>query len=450
MSAWLEFRTIGIVLLALALTVSALMPSGAAADPAVSVVRDPSLPQDIKGLDFEIGRALFDRQWAAAPSSTQAADGLGPLFNARGCNVCHPGGGRGVAYDASGAVLAALLLKLGPHGGMGGGIGDPVYGQQIQPDSVAGLGAEAEAKVTFETHAVTLADGTTVELRKPVFALDRPAYGALAKETVLSPRLATAINGIGLLQRIPEAEILERAAPSGTGVSGKPNRVTDPVTGKIALGRFGWKAGAAEFQVQDGKALNLDIGLSNPLYHDAYGDCTAAEPQCHAMPNGASPQFENLEVPSSLMRLIDRFVAEAVLPPTVSTAKDVAHGREVFMAAGCEACHRAAFQLPAADNLPARSIAPYSDLLLHDMGFELADHMVEGDASGKEWRTAPLWGIGQALAAPGGVSLLHDGRARTVLEAILWHDGEAADARRHVEQLSQPDRQALIDFIGSL
>ena len=161
------------------------------------------------------------------------------------------------------------------------------------------------------------------------------------------------------------------------------------------------------------------------------------------MPTGASPQFENLEVPSSLMRLIDRFVGEAMLP-AVPKAANAEAGRAVFAAAGCTSCHSASFKLPN-----GRSIAPYTDLLLHDMGFRLADHMAEGEASGKEWRTAPLWGMGQALRA-GNVGLLHDGRARNVLEAILWHDGEAAKARERVEQLSAQDRNALIDFIGSL
>jgi CxxC motif-containing protein (DUF1111 family) len=149
------------------------------------------------------------------------------------------------------------------------------------------------------------------------------------------------------------------------------------------------------------------------------------------------------------MRLIDRFVTEAVLPASArSSAFD--KGRAFFLAAGCESCHRATFALPAKGALAARKIAPYTDLLLHDMGTGLADHMVEGDASGKEWRTAPLWGIGQSLADRDTVSLLHDGRARSILEAVLWHDGEAAASRHRVEQLSAPDRQALIDFIASL
>lgn len=405
------------------------------ANPAQDVVRDPSLPQDVKGLDFEIGRALFERHWAAAPASTQAADGLGPLFNARACISCHPGGGRGVPFDKLGATLPALLFRLGSHHADATLAGDPLYGQQIQTQSVAGIGAEATVSVSFETHSVTLADGTVVELRKPIPKLDKFAYGALASRTVVSPRLATAIHGIGLLERIPESEILAG--------KGKPNYVIDPITGRRALGRFGWKAGVASLEVQDAKALDLDIGLSNPVYRDAYGDCTVKEADCLKMPTGASPQFENLEVPSSLTRLIDRFVSEAMLPP-VPTAANAETGRKIFAEVGCGDCHTSSFRLP-----DGRNIAPYTDLLLHDMGFGLADHMAEGRASGKEWRTAPLWGIGQALRA-GDVGLLHDGRARNVLEAILWHDGEAAQARAQVEQLPAQDRQTLIDFIGSL
>jgi CxxC motif-containing protein (DUF1111 family) len=440
MCAWHDIRG---VLLSAMLLLSAAVPAAAGPN---DVIRDPTLPKDMKGLDFEIGRALFEQHWSAAPASTKAADGLGPLFNARACVICHTGGGRGTAYDAAGNVLPALLFKLGTHGGTDA---DPVYGRQIQPESVLGLGGEAHPSVTFETHDVTLGDGTVVTLRKPVPHLDALAHGPLAPETAISPRVATAINGIGLLERIPEKEILVRARPDGDGISGRPNEVSDPATGKTVLGRFGWKASAASLEVQDAKALDLDIGLSNPIYRDSYGDCTKREPQCLAMPNGASPQFENLEVPSPLTRLIDRFVSEAMLPATATDAKDVAQGREVFMESGCEACHRASFDLPATDKGPARQIAPYTDLLLHDMGMGLADHARDGDASGREWRTAPLWGIGVTLRTD-NVGLLHDGRARDALEAILWHDGEAAPARKKVEALSARDRRALIDFIGSL
>jgi CxxC motif-containing protein (DUF1111 family) len=443
MCAWPDIR--GFVLSVAFLTAAAVP---ATAGPKLDVIRDPSLPNDMRGLDFEIGRALFEQHWSAAPASTQAADGLGPLFNARACVSCHTGGGRGTAYDAAGNVLPALLFKLGQRD-RASSLGDPVYGQQIQPDSVLGLGGEAHPTVTFETHTVTLNDGTLVTLRKPDPHLDALAFGPLAPETMISLRSASPINGIGLLERIPEKEILSRADPSGDGISGRPNEAIDPATGKTVLGRFGWKAGTPSLEVQDAKALALDIGLSNPIFRDAYGDCTKRQPQCLAMPNGASPQFENVEVPSPLTRLIDRFVSEAVLPGVATDSKSVAQGRAVFMAAGCEACHRASFDLPAAGPLPARQIAPYTDLLLHDMGEGLADHVQDGDAAGGEWRTAPLWGVGVTLRTD-NIGLLHDGRARNLLEAILWHDGEAAAARKKVEVLSTTDRQALIDFIGSL
>jgi len=440
MYAWPDLRG---VFLSLALFAVA---APAAAGPN-DVIRDPTLPKDMKGLDFEIGRALFEQRWSAAPASTQAADGLGPMFNARACESCHTGGGRGIAYDRDGNVLPALLFKLGTVDGASNG--DPVYGQQIQPESVLGLGGEAKPTVTFETHTVTLSDGTVVTLRKPTPHLETLAYGPLAPETTIGLRLAAAMQGIGLLERIPEAEILARTHANDDGVAGRANEVIDPDTGKTALGRFGWKAGEPSLEVQDAKALDLDIGLSNPIFRNSYGDCTTLEPQCLAMPNGASPQFENLEVPSPLTRLIDRFVSEAMLPVSAVDSKSVAHGRDVFMASGCEACHRAQFDLPASGKSAARQIAPFSDLLLHDMGDGLADQVGEGKASGRDWRTAPLWGMSVMLRTD-NIGLLHDGRARSVLEAILWHDGEAAPARRKVEALSTRDRQALIDFIGSL
>lgn len=439
MCAWPDIRG---VVLSVALIAAAAAPAAAGPN---DVVRDPTLPKDMKGLDFEIGRALFEQHWSAAPASTQAADGLGPMFNARACVSCHTGGGRGAAYDAGGNVLPALLFKLAARDGAG----DPVYGQQIQPESVLGLGGEAKPTVSFETHTVTLADGTAVTLRKPVPHLEALAYGPLAPDTTISLRLAAAMNGIGLLERIPEAEILARTHASDDGIAGRANEVIDPATGKTVLGRFGWKAGTPSLEVQDAKALDLDIGLSNPIYRDSYGDCTQREPQCLAMPNGASPQFENLEVPSPLTKLIDRFVSEAVLPKVSIDSRSVVLGRDIFMASGCEACHRAGFDLPPSGKSAARTIAPFSDLLLHDMGDGLADQVKEGKAAGRDWRTAPLWGIGVTLRTD-NIGLLHDGRARTVLEAILWHDGEAAPARRKVEALSAPDRKALIDFIGSL
>jgi CxxC motif-containing protein (DUF1111 family) len=441
--SWWPNSLVGLAAILLAVT-------AAHANPAPDVIRDPALPEDVKGLDFEIGRALFERFWAAAPASTQAADGLGPLFNARACISCHPGGGRGVPLDDVGAALPALLFRLGSHSAAATEAGDPVYGQQIQVSSVAGISAEGRVGVTFEASNVTLGDGTVVALRKPVPSVDRLAYGPLASMTVISPRLATAIHGIGLLDQIPESEILAKADPDdhdGDGVSGRPNEVFDPVTGKVAIGRFGWKAGQASLEAQDARALGLDIGLSSPLYKDSFGDCVAKQAECLKMPTGASPQFENVEVPSPLTRLIDRFVGEAMLPALPK--RDVEAGRVIFAEAGCAACHTPSFPMPETASRTGREIAPYTDLLLHDMGFGLADHMKEGEASGKEWRTAPLWGIGQALRAQ-NAGLLHDGRARDVLEAILWHDGEAATARKHVEQLPAQDRQALIDFIGSL
>jgi CxxC motif-containing protein (DUF1111 family) len=391
------------------------------------------------GLAIAIGKALFQRQWVSAPASTQATDGLGPLYNARSCAFCHAGAGRGAGLEAVPGGHSGIVLRLGS---VGTGAPDPAYGMQLQTEAVPGLTPEGALAVDFALSAVTLADGTAVAMRRPQPRIADAAEGPLDPRTRLGLRIAPSLVGLGALERIPEAEIL--AVPGG-----RPSWVTDPATGQRRLGRFGWKASEPSIAAQVGRALAIDIGLSNPLHRDPYGDCTAREAACRAMPNGASPQFEGLEVPSALIDPLDRFVAVALLPPPDAARSDP-HGAALFAAAGCSACHRPSFALPAAAGQPARSIAPYSDLRLHRMGPGLAEAMPEGDAAGDEWRTPPLWGLGRAVDAAGGAALLHDGRARSILEAILWHGGEAAAARDKVSAMPAADRAALIAFLRSL
>lgn len=421
--------------------------------PVLRVIRDPHLKNDAKGLEFEIGRALFERNWVPAPASTQAADGLGPLFNAKSCAACHPGGGRSVSDAAYGDDSPGHVVRLG---GATPGVAepDPIYGEQLQTEAVPGLTAEATIKIHYFDTEYLLADDTMVNLRRPHLSITHLAAGPLAPATKTSLRLAPAIQGIGPLNHIPVAEILANADPedkNGDGIKGRSNWIVDATTGVKELGRFGWKATQPTLSAQDAHALFADIGLSNPLFDDAAGDCTAREIACRAAPNGASPQFESLEVPSQLLAAIDRFVAEAVLPKRPKMDMDtVNRGKALFATAGCTACHVPSFSMPAMGGRPARHIAPYTDLLLHDMGEGLADEMADGSATGSEWRTAPLWGLGWALDADGSGALLHDGRARSVLEAVLWHGGEAEAARNKVIAMSSEERTALIAFLQSL
>ena len=451
---WPEIRS-----LLLAAVIGALPIATAAQDSTdqarqvLRVIRDQHLKKDAKGLEFEIGRALFERIWVPAPASTQSADGLGPLFNAKSCASCHPGGGRSVIEAAYGDDSPGRVVRLGVAT-PGIAQQDPIYGEQLQTEAVPGLAAEAEIKIRYVDKEYLLADDTVVDLRQPHLRISQLAAGPLAPEMKPSLRLAPAIQGIGPLNRIPVADILANADPddkNGDGIKGRPNWIIDPKTGQKQLGRFGWKATQPSLSAQDAHALFVDIGLSNPLFDNAAGDCTAQETECRAAPSGASPQFENLEVPSQLLSAIDRFVAEAVLPGRPKTEiATVERGKLLFAAAGCPACHVARFELPARNDRPAREIAPYTDLLLHDMGDGLADEMADGTASGRDWRTAPLWGLGWALEANGEGALLHDGRARSVLEAVLWHGGEAESVRNKVIALSTEDRAALITFLKSL
>jgi len=415
------------------------------------VTADPEMPQSL-GLDFSMGAGVFKTNWVAAPASTQAADGLGPIYNARSCNACHPGGTRSRDLtDLQGAPVPGLLLhvsqliagKAGP---------DTVYGQQIQTSALPGQQPEARLSVKrIEGPRVTLADGTVVQLYRTEPELTDLAFGPLAKETSTGLRLGPAVNGLGLLERIPEKTILAEIGHEA-GVSGRPNRVLDIKSGEMRIGRYGWKASQPSLMQQNAHAFAIDIGMSNHDFPAGSGDCTAAETACIAAPNGNSPQFGNVEIADSLLDLVDIFTRYARLPksPVTASAADIAAGHKLFVSIGCAACHRPSFNLPATATEPAQRIAPYTDLLLHKMGPGLADGVIEGDAAGHEWRTAPLWGLGRAVTADGEGALLHDGRASTILEAVLWHGGEASAAQQRVVALSTGQRESLIAFLRSL
>ncbi|HVI87404.1 MAG TPA: di-heme oxidoredictase family protein [Dongiaceae bacterium] len=415
------------------------------------VTADPKMPEAL-GLDFSMGAGVFKTNWVAAPASTQAVDGLGPLYNARSCNACHPGGTRSRDLtDLQGKPVPGLLVHLSQV--IAGKAGpDSVYGQQIQTSALANQQPEARLSVRRVVGPqVTLADGTAVQLYRTEPALTDLAFGPLSPGTSVGLRIGPAMHGLGLLERIPEQAILAQVGHEA-GVSGRPNQVMDIQSGKMRLGRFGWKASQPSLMQQNAHAFAIDIGMSNRDFPAGSGDCTAAEKACMEAPNGNSPQFGNVEIADSLLDLVDTFTRYARLPkvPAPADAATLAAGRKVFAASGCTSCHRPSFDLPASANAPAQRIAPYTDLLLHKMGPGLADGVVEGGAEGHEWRTAPLWGLGRAVTADAEGALLHDGRAATILEAILWHGGEAQAAQQRVVALSTVQRESLIAFLRSL
>jgi len=402
-------------------------------------------------MDIVLGKALFERLWVTAPSSTKAADGLGPLFNARACSSCHQGGGRAAVSLQEGDLPASAGLTLRVGAAKDGAlVPHPLLGSQVQTFAVPGLKPESKLHVTFETHTETLRDGTTVELRRPRIRLD--GQDPLADLAWISPRLAPDLHGSGLLERVPLTWLAAQADPddlNGDGISGS---IVMGQYGEqdIEPGRFGWKGDEPDLAHQISAAFHFDLGLSTPLRREMWGDCTATQAGCRAAPQGADKG--GVEVQTTVVSLVATYLR--ALPPPAAGPADAAtdHGQALFAKIGCGACH--ASTLPAELAGGTTWFTPYTDLLIHDMGDGLADRAFDDSVStvagAHEWRTAPLWGLGARVAAKEGANLLHDGRARSVLEAILWHGGEAAGAKQRAAELSAEDRAALIAFLESL
>ncbi|UDF31157.1 UNVERIFIED_ORG: c-type cytochrome [Roseateles sp. XES5] len=416
---------------------------------------------------FKLGNALFQKLWVSSPSSTQASDGLGPLYNARSCQTCHIKDGRGHppegADDATSMFLrlarpaktpdeTATLKSLREMS-----LPDPIYGRQLQDLAIPGLKAEGRMAIDYSEAAVTLAGGEVVALRRPTYSVVNLAYGDLDPTTTLSPRVTQPMLGLGLIQAIHEADILALADPddaNGDGISGKAAIAIDPATGKEALGRFGWKAQSATVRQQSADAFAFDIGISTPEVPLHQGDCTPAQTACLERPDGVQARLGDVEAPPPIMDLVT-FYAENLAVPARRKASfaETLGGKRVFYETGCTACHQPKFvtRRDAGNKAHAfQLIWPYSDFLLHDMGDGLADGQAVGVANGREWRTPPLWGIGLTKTVNGHTFFLHDGRARSLTEAILWHGGEARAARDRFAALEKQDRDALLTFLESL
>jgi CxxC motif-containing protein (DUF1111 family) len=403
-------------------------------------------------MDRALGKALFERLWVSAPSSTKAADGLGPLFNARACNSCHQGAGPASIVLKQGNLPpgAGLVLRVGAEQD-GRLVQHVILGGQIQTMAVAGVPSEGQLRVSFATHTEHLADGTTVVLRRPRFAI--AGWEGLKDLAWLSPRLAPDLHGVGLLESVPLSRLAALADPDdldGDGISGALAMSRYDGQG-ITPGHFGWKADEPDLAHQISAAFHSDIGLSTPLLPEPWGDCTVAESGCRIAPQGAPPG--EVEVDGGVVDLIATYLRALPTPRGQRAAPDAVRGRAIFGAIGCGTCHTP--EQPA-DLAAGRTawFSLYSDLLLHDMSDGLADRAADDSVSqvpgAREWRTAPLWGLGARVAQAGGANLLHDGRARSVLEAILWHGGEATPARERAAGLPPAERAALIAFLESL
>ncbi len=418
-------------------------------------------------LDFKLGNALFRRLWVSSPSSTLASDGLGPLYNARSCQRCHLKDGRGHPPEGPEDSAVSMFLRVSIPGDRDAlfaeiedyitTLPDPTYGGQLQDIAVQGHAAEYRLGINYEEEEITLSGGEVAHLRHPTYSAEDLGYGPLHPDAMLSPRVAPPMIGLGLLEAIPAAEIIAAADPddaNGDGISGRAQIVMSREFGLPMLGRFGLKAGMPTIREQSAGAFAGDIGLSTSLFPAGYGDCTPAQPACRAAPDGNTPEHGGVEISDQSLDLVTFYSRNLAVPARRDIAEpEVLRGKEVFYDSGCTACHRPKFVTHRLEDQPEQSfqlIWPYSDLLLHDMGEGLADHRPEARASGYEWRTPPLWGIGLTEQVNGHSYFLHDGRARNLLEAILWHGGEAQAARDRVVEMPPEDRAALIRFLESL
>ena len=405
---------------------------------------------DVNGLHFFTGNSLFNQNWVTAPASTTARDGLGPLFNARSCSGCHFKDGRGRPPKFDGEKSFGLLFRLSVPGtdSFGRNLPDPNYGGQFQDDVIQGLAVEGSLRVEYEPMVVTYPDGTSVRLQKPSYSFYDLNYGPMASHLQVSPRVANQMIGLGLLDAVPESTLLSYADENdldSDGISGKPNYVYDVVSQSTKLGRFGWKSNQPNLKQQIAGAFSGDLGITTSLFPEE--NCPPGI-DCATVANGGDPEItdENLDK-------VVLYSATLGVPVRRNfDDQDVLEGKQLFERTNCTACHIPVLQtgpypIKALEN---QTIRPYTDLLLHDMGSDLADNTPDFEADGNEWRTPPLWGIGLLETVSGHTNLLHDGRARNIEEAILWHGGEATKAKEAYMELPATDRTKLIDFIKSL
>lgn len=416
-------------------------------------------------LDFKVGNGLFKKLWVSSPSSTLASDGLGPLYNARSCQRCHLKDGRGHPPSPDGPTTSMFLRISVPDDNATVSVEmpfdtvpEPTYGEQFQDFGVPGLKAEGHWSVSYDEYEVVFPDGERVSLRKPIYSIDQVNFGAMRDDVLISPRIAPQMIGLGLLEAIPESDILDWEDPTDAdqnGISGKANWVdSHEFPGRKTLGRFGLKAGSPTILSQSASAFSGDIGISNPLYPSPHGECTNRQPSCLRTAHGATDVHGGFEISKEGLDLVSFYSKNLAVPERRDVnAPTILHGKRLFYDAGCASCHRPKYVTHRLNDQPEQSfqlIWPYTDMLLHDMGDGLADGRPESEASGREWRTPPLWGVGLTQMVSGHTYFLHDGRARNLVEAILWHGGEADTARANFMELDRNDRNALVDFVRSL
>lgn len=401
---------------------------------------------------FFRGRSLFRQSWVIAPAQDTAV-GLGPLYNRIACVSCHPKNGRGRAPDDASERMQSMLVRLSVSGTTkhGGPKPHPRYGNQLNEEGVPGVPGEGRAHLQWEYQTLDFADGTQIRLRKPQLRFSELHYGPLDKvqePALTSARIGPIVYGLGLLDAVSEKDLLAFAQQrKPDGIKGKVNRVWDITSQQTRVGRFGAKANTASLRGQIVDAMLGDLGITSSLLPKE--NCLPDQQACLKSLSGGSPELKDEQLAD-----LEFYLRHLAVPARRKADQlDVKAGEKIFSQLGCESCHRD--ELKTASNYPHKHLAnvtihPYTDLLLHDMGEGLADHRPDFQATGREWRTPPLWGIGLAGFVNEYQSYLHDGRAQTLAEAILWHGGEAEKSRERYRQLPRKERDSLEQFLLSL
>jgi CxxC motif-containing protein (DUF1111 family) len=401
--------------------------------------------------DFYVGDSFFSENWLAATPVHSERGGLGPLFVARSCIACHVRGGRGETPDDNlPPETMVVRISIPGRGDHNGPKPDPIYGLQLQTHALPGFKPETQVLSAYKEMGGTYPSGEQFNLRRPYFQVTDFAYGPAQTNLSISPLTAPALIGLGLLESVPEETLRERAANNShrtDGIAGKVNLVWDETAQQFTVGRFGWKAEQPTVRQQCAAAFDGDMGLTtsifpNENYTAAQGDCS------NALSNG------HPEVSDKILAQVVLFSRLLAVPARRDlTNETILHGEKLFQQLNCAVCHAPELQTGDAPGFPELSrqmIHPYTDLLLHDMGEGLSDHRQVFEASGSQWRTPPLWGIGLVGTVNGHEFFLHDGRARGLEEAILWHGGEAQRSQEEFRKLSKSDRNALLRFLESL
>jgi CxxC motif-containing protein (DUF1111 family) len=412
------------------------------------------LSQKIKNLSNEeldktlLGQSFFRIPWVEAPSATTARDGLGPLFNANTCIHCHPKNGAGRVFKRDGTIHRSLLFRLSKIENLSkeeielskknGFVPDPIYGNQFSIHSTLPTVPEGKMVVEYSEKNITYPDGTKTSLRVPKYSVSNLNYGSM--NSVISARIAPPLIGMGHLNKIPKEAILKNEDiedKNGDGISGKAQWVYSHETNRTELGRFTWKASAPTQKHQTAGAFNNDMGITSPIFPNE--NCTSSQIECVKM--GKVSRFEH-DITAERLEAVSSYISNHKVPIPKQINKQ---GKKLFTQIGCAKCHVDKFV-----TIDGILIRPYSDLLLHDMGEGLADKRSEFLANGNEWRTQPLWGISYRKTTSGETNFLHDGRARSIEEAILWHGGEAEKIKNSFMNLEEVERKEILEFLNKL